>query len=240
MSLFHIFDLEIIKNLFPNKSCNDFNLLKTTKMNIYRSVFFKNQKDEYFVMTNEIIGRGGSGTVFQAYQLFGDYSFREIVIKHVTVFPEEIIALKKIGMYIAHDLDYILMERARGISYDYILKSNKYSCDQLIKIHKKIIEKYTWLNNICKIDHGDARADHIFVSIDEKGDINIDLIDFGMSMPTRNQNDDVHNLNNNILCYFLTSHNEKFKQYILKKTNYPFDIKHKSPKNLLKRLISSL
>ena len=99
----------------------------------------------------------------------------------------EIISLKKTKLYIAHMRRIVLMHKARGVSYEHILKNKSISDEIKIEIHKKIVSELVNLNKIYGIIHGDAQPKHIFIEFEIKNDyvtsspFMITFIDFGNS-----------------------------------------------------------
>lgn len=146
-----------------------------------QSVFkvINDEKVSYYV-TNEqkSLSQKKNSKVYEASDII---TGKTIIVKYISEnnaqIENEAHCLKKIGSYIAHTKNVILMEKAHGTSYQDILKNKTITYERKIDLHKKIIEKLKELNEKAHIHHKDMKPWHIFIG---ENDL-IQFIDFSKS-----------------------------------------------------------
>jgi len=150
----------------------------------------------FYTISNEIIGSGASGMVSIGENSTGKFAIKRIN-KLKIKYPEEIIKEAEFAKKLNHkniikyygvfeDLKFIsfIMELGEGGDlFDFIVNSpiGHLPLDITIELTEQILSILIYLHYEMKIIHRDLKPENFLITIDEKNNIQIKLIDFGMS-----------------------------------------------------------
>ena len=151
---------------------------------------------KFYTISNEIIGSGASGMVSIGENSAGKFAIKRIN-KLKIKYPEEIIKEAEFAKKLNHkniikyygvfeDLKFIsfIMELGEGGDlFDFIVNSpiGHLPLDITIELTEQILSILIYLHYEMKIIHRDLKPENFLITIDDKNNIQIKLIDFGMS-----------------------------------------------------------
>ena len=151
---------------------------------------------KFYTISNEIIGSGASGIVSIGENSAGKFAIKRIN-KLKIKYPEEIIKEAEFAKKLNHkniikyygvfeDLKYIsfIMELGEGGDlFDFIVNSpiGHLPLDITIELTEQILSILVYLHYEIKIIHRDLKPENFLITIDDNNNIQIKLIDFGMS-----------------------------------------------------------
>ena len=151
---------------------------------------------KFYTISEEIIGSGASGIVSIGENSAGKFAIKRIN-KLKIKYPEEIIKEAEFAKKLNHkniikyygvfeDLKYIsfIMELGEGGDlFDFIVNSpiGHLPLDITIELTEQILSILVYLHYEIKIIHRDLKPENFLITIDDNNNIQIKLIDFGMS-----------------------------------------------------------
>ena len=151
---------------------------------------------KFYTISDEIIGSGASGIVSIGENSAGKFAIKRIN-KLKIKYPEEIIKEAEFAKKLNHkniikyygvfeDLKYIsfIMELGEGGDlFDFIVNSpiGHLPLDITIELTEQILSILVYLHYEIKIIHRDLKPENFLITIDDNNNIQIKLIDFGMS-----------------------------------------------------------
>lgn len=163
----------------------------------------------YYEISSVILGRGGSSNIYLSRKGGNKFAIKQ-VIKGGMAKPEELLREAQISLSVNHDhiikfyeiyedlnfINFVMELGYYGDLFEFITFSEQgcLSPDISIDILIQIFEAVDYLHTYKNIIHRDLKAENFVLNIDEKNNINIKIIDFGLAIEKQKNGEKINEI----------------------------------------------